>query len=293
MHKLLTLSFALTMHGVATAACPPRAQLQELREAKFVVADGAKRQVLALALQDCLGERDPFVRDEVAFAALSSWMRGAALEAHTLRRLRVTQLARLGVRDSDGFAQPFAALALSEVARTDRIKPYLSEAERAELVQAGSAYLSAERDYRGYDAKDGWRHGVPHGADLMRQLAANPLVGKKAQQQILAAVAAQVMGASAHTPTQSFHSFEGDRLANPVFALATRSDFDAAEWDAWFSSLAITPAERSGDAVALVARMHNLSAFLMPLYVTLSETKDLAARERMLPAVAKALRQAK
>ncbi len=43
--------------------------------------------------------------------------------------------------------------------------------------------------------------------------------------------------------------------------------------------------------VALVARMHNLSAFLMPLYVMLSETKDAAARERMLPAVAKALKR--
>ena len=29
------------------------------------------------------------------------------------------------------------------------------------------------RDYRGFDAKQGWRHGVAHGADLLLQLSRN------------------------------------------------------------------------------------------------------------------------
>ena len=86
------------------------------------------------------------------------------------------------------------------MARTDRIKPYLSEAERAELIQAGTAYLSAVRDYRGYDDKEGWRHGVAHAADLMMQLSLNPTLGKKDRQLILSAVAAQLSAAGAHSP---------------------------------------------------------------------------------------------
>lgn len=295
MRILLTLIGALVVHGMAAAACPPagasRAQLVELRAAKWEVADNAKRQALALGMLDCLADPDPFLRDDIAFESLESWMRTQKLDPATLRSVRTTQLAALKKPDAAGFAQPFAVLVLAEVARTDRIKPYLSEAERAELIQAGTAYLSAVRDYRGYDDKEGWRHGVAHAADLMLQLSLNPALGKKDQQLILSAVAAQLSAAGAHSPAQFFQYAEGERLMAPVFYLARRSELDAAEWDAWFSALAIMPADRTVTTQAVLARRHNLKSFLMPLYVSLSESKDAAQRERVLPYVTKALRQ--
>lgn len=283
------------VHAIAAAACPPagasRAQLVELRAAKWEVADNARRQALALGMLDCLAEPDPGLRDDVAFESLGSWMRAQKLDPATLRSVRATQLAALKKQDTAGFAQPFAVLVLAEVARTDRINPYLTDAERAELVQGGTAYLTAVRDYRGYDEKEGWRHGVAHAADMMLQLSLNPALGKKEHQLILLAVAAQLSAAGAHSPAQSFKYGEGERLMAPVFYLARRSELDAAEWEAWFGALAISPAERAVTTQAVLARRHNLKSFLMPLYVSLSESKDEAQRARVLPYVTKALRQ--
>lgn len=289
MRILLSLIALLSIPALAVAACP--AELSQLRAAKFEVADDARRQALALGLQACLASPDPELRDGLGFAALETWMRGQKLDAATMRSLRSTQLAALNKPDAAGFAQPFAALVLAEVARADRIVPYLSETERAELVRAGSAYLAAVRDYRGYHEKEGWRHGVAHGADLMRQLSLNPAVGKQDQQQILGAIATQLHAAGKHTPAQFFQYGEGERLANPVLHMAFRSQFDAAEWDAWISALVATQAGSPVSEQAALARRHNMKSFLMPLYIMLSESKDAGPRERMLAAVTKALRQ--
>jgi hypothetical protein len=293
MRILLTLAAAIALHGLAAAACPPavasRAQLTELRAAKWEVADHARRLALALGLLDCLADPDPFLRDKVGYEALAAWMRAQQLDLATLGSIRSTLLAALKQPDAAGFSQPFAALVLAEVARTDRIKPWLSEAERSELLAGGAAYLAAVRDYRGYDDKEGWRHGVAHAADLMLQLSLNPALGKQEQKMILSAVAAQLAAAGAHTPAQFFRYGEGGRLMAPVFYLARRSELDAADWDAWLATLAVAPPGPAGLSQADLAQRHNLKSFLMPLYVSLSESKDEAQRARLLPSVRKAL----
>lgn len=297
MRLVLVFATTLALHGIAGAACPPagstRSQLLELRTAKWEVADNARRQSLALGLLDCLADPDPILRDDVAFEALSTWLRADKLDAVTVDAIRTRALTLLAKSDADGagFAQPFAALVLAEVARVDRIKPILGEPQRAELVGAGTRYLSNVRDYRGFDEKQGWRHGVAHASDLMMQLALNPALGKAAQQQILAAVAAQLTAAGAQSPAVFFHYGEGERLMRPVFYLARRGELDAPDWAAWCAGLALPAAERAATTQASLAHRHNLQGFLMPLYVSLNESKDAAQRERLLPAVKKALKQ--
>ena len=290
MRMLTALIGACLAHGAAFAACPPdgvsRAQLMQLRAAKWEVSDSAQRQHLARGLLACLVDPDPAMRDEIAFESLQAWMRAQKLDAATMQAIRTALLARLKARDPDGFAQPFAALVLAEVARADRVKPYLTDAERSGLVQAGTAYLSGVRDYRGYDEKEGWRHGVAHGADLMLQLSVHPALVKKDHQAMLGAVAAQLAAAGAQA--HFFHYGEGERLMAPVFYLARRGELDGAEWEAWFAALAPAPVQRPLSQAALAYR-HNLKAFLTPLYVSLSETKDGAQRARVLPYVTKAL----
>lgn len=111
------------------AACPPeghdRASLEALRAAGFQVAP-PQREALASGLLDCLGDPDPGLRDGIAYEALMSWMRAGAFDPPVLRRLRDRLQAMLGQEDPAGFRGPFAALVLAEVARTDRIRPWMS-----------------------------------------------------------------------------------------------------------------------------------------------------------------------
>lgn len=292
MRILLSLIGACMVHATAVAACPPegmnRSQLAALRSAKWEVPDNARRQLLAGAMLDCLANPDPVLRDDNGFEALQSWMRTQKLDPATMQAIRATLLARLQLPDPSGFAAPFAALALAEVVRADRIKPYLSDVERAGIVRAGAAYLTAVRDYRGFDEKEGWRHGVAHGADLMLQLAVHPALGKAEHLAMLAAIATQLSAPSMQAPAHFYVYGEGERLMAPVFYLARRDTLSAADWETWVAALMPAAAPQSQ---AVLARRHNLKNFLMPLYASLAESKDETQRARLLPFVTKALKQ--
>src|SRR4249919_1564561 len=114
----------------ARAACPPegktREQLEALKILKWTVPDAAERQVLAEGLVDCLADADPTLRDGIAYEALAHWMRAGEIDEIGLRSLRDRLYAGLQADDPDGFRRPFDALVLSEVARTDRIKPWMT-----------------------------------------------------------------------------------------------------------------------------------------------------------------------
>jgi hypothetical protein len=265
-----------------------RASLEALKTADWNVADEARRQSLAIEMLDCLGSPDPALRDDLAFEALSHWMRGKQLTALTLQSLRAALLSQLvpGTPDEAGFRRPFSALTLAEVARADRVQPFLSRAERHDLVGIATTYLVTVRDYRGFDAKDGWRHGVAHGADLLLQLALNPAVDSVELKLILAAIATQVMPPVAH-----FYIYgEGDRLMTPVFYVGRRDALTAEEWSSWFAALAAQRTKAEPATQASLAARHNLSQFLLELYASLKESGTPEMQTRMLPGVVAAIK---
>lgn len=289
-------SAAIPAPGRAATACPPggwsRESLLALKSAKWKVEDAARREALAAGLLACLADPDPLLRDGVAYEALAAWMRDGQLSSAALQNITRTLVLQLapGRADTAGFAQPFAALTLSEVARVDRMRPFLAGDERAGLLDAAINYVSAVRDYRGFDARDGWRHGVAHGADLLMQLALNPAFGRAEHDRILGAVAVQVA-----PPGEHFYIYgEGERLARPVLLIARRGTLDAPAWSAWIRHV-VTPApfkdwEAAMQTQAGLARRHNLTVFLLVLYASLREGLDEASRQTLLPAVAEAVR---
>jgi hypothetical protein len=274
---LLALLIAPMLLAVpAFAACPPEGQtaesLQTLKNAKFAIDDADGHKALATGLIACLGDPDPVIRDDIAYTGLMTWMRGGSFDADTLRGMRDALYAQLDGDDGDGFRKPYTALVLSEVARTDRIKPWMTEDERAAMVEKASAYLESVTDYRGFIDKEGWRHGVAHGSDWLMQLALNPALTKEQADRMLAAIATQVVPDAA--PAYVFG--EGGRLARPVIDIAQHGFYSEKEWNAWFAQLPPKigdPALAWNDAHWL-ARRHDLMAFLMSLYINADDSKD-------------------
>ena len=76
---LLLACTCLFSPSVAQARCAlageTPAALAQWKTSGFRVADPAERNRRALGLADCLGDPDPFLRDGIAFEALSAWMR--------------------------------------------------------------------------------------------------------------------------------------------------------------------------------------------------------------------------
>lgn len=272
----------------AAETCPPAGwtpdSLQALKKDGFHVEDDGKRQRLARDLLACLSHPDPELRDGMAFEALSTWLRSDAIDAPTRLALLESLQAEIFPMQGqgDGFAQPFAALVLAEVARTDRVQAWLTPAQRAALVESGTRYLQSVQDYRGFVAGEGWRHGVAHGADLLMQLAFNPALDKAQLDKLLAAVAAQV------APRNHAYVFgEPERLARPVLFVAARGLHTEAEWKAWLDAAAAPPAGGwSGvfkDAEGL-ARRHDVRAFLLALYVQARDS-EVPGVQALLPAL--------
>lgn len=278
-----SLAFCLLASPVLATSCPPagldRAKLLALKEAGFEVADDSRRQSLARELLACLSHPDPWLRDGVAFEAYSTWMRGNLLDAGTRAELltQLTLMLQPDARERDGFRQPFAALVLSEVARTDRLAAWMTPGQRTRLVDDAARYLSAVRDYRGFDAREGWRHGVAHGADLATQLALNPGVDRAGLDRLLAAVAVQITPAA-----HAYVDGESERLARPVLFAAQRGLHTADEWQNWLLAVS-APAPLPDWGAAFQSRegltkRHNLFAFLYALYVNVRESGDPKAQ---------------
>lgn len=226
------------------------------------------------ALAMCLGDPDPAVRDGFAFTLWSEGLRGRHLSATQMRQaLALLGEIVAGPEDTGGFRRPFAALALSEVARADRIEAYLTAAELHELAVTGATYLRGVTDYRGFVPGEGWRHGVAHGSDLALQLALNPRLTRADADLLLAAIAAQIAPAA----SPYYHHGEPSRLARPILFLAKRADIDDAAWAAWFKALHPDDSARWKDAYAGdagLAAIHNTTAFASAIYVSAAETQD-------------------
>jgi hypothetical protein len=216
-------------------------------------------------------------------------MRAELLTTETvliIRQRLLTQIAHPSGAQDAGFQQPFAALVLAEVARIDRRKAFMSEAQRQEMVDSAAQYLRNVRDYRGYDEKQGWRHGVAHAADWMMQLALNPALNKSQHLAMLDALAQQIRNDS-----HFYHYGEGERLMTPVFYLGLRSALTSEEWDSWFNNLLVTSLDLKKTSQASLARKHNLTAFFSALYLNLQESKQAALQEKLLPLVIKSLKK--
>lgn len=295
LRSLACLVLALPM--AAPADCPGpgegREALVALKAAGFTVDDAAARQALALSLVDCLGDPDPALRDGIAYEALAGWLRADLLDQDTRRSLLAALLPLLaaGPGDEDGFRAPFAALVLSEVARTDRLVPWLNPVERNGLLDAAVAYLEGVRDYRGFVPGEGWRHGVAHGADVLMQLALNPALDKPQLDRILAAVARQVA-----PPGHAYVHGESERLTRPALFVLRRGLHDDADVAAWLATLS-NPAPMTDWMQAFASpeglnRRHNTRYFLMTMYTVMRESGDEALVAKV-PAVVVALQAVK
>jgi hypothetical protein len=275
---LASLCFAAGAAGArASDACPPagqsRAALEALKSAKWSVSDDAMRVALAEGLLGCLGHPDPALRDGIAYEGLSHFMRSGALPDATLHRLANRLTIMLSEPDEAGLRRPFAALVLSEVVRADRTRPFMTARQRETILMASISFMLRITDYRGFDPREGYRHAVAHGADLLMQLALNPGLDSQALSQIRAALSVQ-----AGTAATSYVTGEGERLARAILMIARRKVFSEADWTDWATRLAGQGALKTWDNWSAspegLARRHNLVQFFSSLYVTTTADSD-------------------
>lgn len=295
----LSLAFAIAGCSTITAsesstvdACVAhdRGQFETYKAEEYKLTDGTDANSVALNFADCLGSPDPDLRDGIAYEGLAALLRSGRINDDTKRSLLNSLSANLSedMSDPQGFLKPFSALVLAEVVRADRVEPYLNPNQRVDVVKTGAAYLRSITDYRGYDDKEGWRHGVAHTADLLMQLALNDNIGAAEHKTMLSAIAAQMSPQNV-----SYIYGEPGRLARPVLFMAAQEKLDAEVWTDWFSTLTdAAPFEgwaNTYSSSAGLAKRHNTKAFLSSLYMTASMSENEGIKA-LLPYTIEAIR---
>lgn len=290
--KYLALAAILLISACATAqaqtsACPPagydRARLEALREAEWEITSTRAREAFALALPACLSSTDPFLRDRVAFEALSRMLRGGQLSVATQTQLVNDVLPRLQSSEQSGVEAPFAALVLSELVRAERLNSHFTDDMREDVLAQSLGYFIGVRDYRGFDESVGWRHGVAHGADLMLQLAVGPSTTREDLLRIRSAIESQV------APEEHFYIYgEPERLARPIIFMSQRGLISEEEWTAWFARFP-TAGEDMFASQAGLARRHNVNAFLYSVWLN-AKLSESTADDVLLPGAEAAIR---
>ncbi|RIJ31006.1 DUF2785 domain-containing protein [Henriciella algicola] len=247
------------------------------KESGYPLTEGEGAAGYLAMLEHCLADPNPDIRDGIAYEGITDILRSDRAEEAELRELKQRLLTRLANTENDplGFSRPFAALALAEVARTDRIEAWMSQGERRTLLAAGADYTANVRDYRGFIEGEGWRHGVAHGADLLMQLSLNPEIGEGEAFMIAKAVFDAI--GSREAPV--FVSEEPQRLARPILFLVQRGLLTEEQIAIWMEVLADpAPHESWEEALAdgeAKARRENIRAFAAILLET-AEGKEEA-----------------
>ncbi len=123
------------------------------------------------------------------------------------------------------------------------------------------AYFTGVRDYRGFDDREGWRHGVAHGSDLLLQLALNPALGRPELTRIRDAIATQL------APEAHFYTYgESERMSRLLIFIAQREIFSAEDWQAWLARETAVNADAYASQAGL-SRRHNMMMFLSLLHM--------------------------
>ena len=262
---LAGLLLSACAHAIPASGTPCDAEdMLDIAASNFTPGPDQQPAQIAADLANCLGSPDPALRDDIAYTGLVTLLRAGALDDTAKRNLMGDMLANLGTDDINGFLHPFSALVLAEVARTDRVAPWMTETERLQMLDAAVTYVTSVSDYRGFDEVAGWRHGVAHGADWLMQLSLNPAYEREDHLGIVAAVASQ-----ARTDTHAYVRGEGERLARPILFVFRRGTLTAEDWQSWLAALVNPAPLESWDAAfkstAALNRLHNLKNFLYPL----------------------------
>ena len=278
----LLLALAVWQPLAQATGCPPegysRQQLLDLKANGFEMADDQQRNALAVSLLGCVGEPDPLIRDGVAFEGLSTWLRKQLLQPESVNDLYQNLMVQVvSNNDPAGFQAPFAALIMSEVARVDRVSPFFTPTQRADMVQTAAIYLSGVTDYRGFSETEGWRHGVAHASDWVLQLVLNDNINAEQIKDLMTAVAKQVS-----PPGEVFYIYgEPGRLARAAYYAHRRNLLSDDDWKNWLDDLA-NPAPLESWNMAYgsqagLARRHNTLSFLNALFLYAEAADDQQA----------------
>jgi hypothetical protein len=208
--------------------------------------EGVSQQAAVDELAEMLRDRDPVVRDELAYTVLECLI--PELDEDLCRRLGDELASRFTAPELH--VRSFAALVLAPIVKRGVF--------RADWLDAFEAWYPSEWDLRGYDDEAGWLHAAAHGADL---LGAFGLHDQVLPARMLAVAADRLV-----EPTDFvFAEMEDARLAHGIALTLTRAELKEDDAVAWLD--VIEDELGADEAEHVLPQFANTIRSLQALYV--------------------------
>jgi hypothetical protein len=204
----------------------------------YRVPHGAALDELTTDLVAMLGDPDQRVREDIAFAILSTWTNEGVYDDLLTGLgdgLLVGLKAGLGEdRTSSVLRRTLSAMALSAVVRRDNIIQTLPPTTVLTWADRSVAWFLAERDLRGWVPEVGAIRAIAHGADLIGALSASRYIGPEELKVLLDVIVERL-----RVPTEyRFVAGEEERLAYATMSLLHRDVVGSETIEGWLDRLA-------------------------------------------------------
>jgi len=189
-----------------------------------------------------LGSVDPELRDEIGYIVYANWLKQERYSVDEMRGQAKELLANLDeglgkTEDDSVFLRAFSILLLAEIVHNDNKSEFFEKPDIEAIFEKGLAYISAEKDPRGYIPVKGWAHALAHSADLMLVLAKNRHVELAGLSKILNVISAKIFNATDHIYVHG----EDERLAGAVTEVLRRDLLPVEEVRRWAISFIEQP----------------------------------------------------
>lgn len=210
---------------------------EKIVEGDFAVPEDRPLDDLSVELVEMLGDRDPHVRDELAWQVFRSWIKRGVYDdllAGVGDGMCEGLTVGLGEGGSDSvFRRSYSILILAAVLTRDNVIHGVHPTNVLRWGDQGLGWFVKERDLRGFVAGSGWAHAVAHGADFIGALARSRHLDEGGLMVILDAIADRLLAPTQYALTQH----EDDRLAYATMALLHRNLVDMALLGPWVERL--------------------------------------------------------
>jgi Protein of unknown function (DUF2785) len=268
-----------------------------------VVAEGHKVPAdrpladLTAELTTMLGSTDPYLRDEIAYPTLATWVAEGVYD-DLLEGLGDGMTAGLSVGIGEEgtdtvFRRSFSALVLAEcierATSTDHGHSRVPEQTVLRWGDRVAGWLVRERDLRGFVPGKGWAHAVAHGADALGVLAEAPIMSRLELTVLLDVIADRLLAPT----TFRFQHGEDDRLALATMRVLRRDLVGLDVLEPWVARLADRSRPSVGGATDPFLVAGNVQSFLRALHLQVAlAPRPPACRADLLLVLIEQLRRA-
>lgn len=200
-------------------------QLEVIVQNEYEPTKNIKPFSLALKMLDIIGIEDSYIRDDLVYMVMCTWIMNDVFSTEELRKiLQIIQddnhmFYKLGEKDTNSvLTRSFSVLLMPVIIFKHSQSNFLSEDEILSAYSNVINYYEKEKDIRGYIKNNGWAHSAAHTADAIDEFVKLPQIHYNELKEVLRLIRLKVCISSYQYAHQ-----EDERIVIAILSILERN----------------------------------------------------------------------